>query len=147
MKELYFSIKLRSMYWIKAIEGSANFCEFTWWNSPVDLYSSRLVAIKRNGIVWQGPKEEWLKFNVDGAARGKPGKAGCGGVLRDGRGDSHGIFYGPLGILDSNMTELYAISKALQVYAASPWCQQHPLIIESDSKTAVFWVTNIKSRH
>ena len=35
---------------------------------------------------WAPPIEGVLKFNVDGAARGKPGPSGIGGVLRNSEG-------------------------------------------------------------
>ncbi|EOY25536.1 Uncharacterized protein TCM_026934 [Theobroma cacao] len=34
-------------------------------------------------ISWQPPATGELKFNVDGSAKGKPGLAGCGDILRN----------------------------------------------------------------
>ena len=41
----------------------------------------------RKSILWSPPPIGWLKFNVDGATRGKPGPTGIGGVLRNCNGD------------------------------------------------------------
>ncbi|XVE93623.1 hypothetical protein REPUB_Repub01dG0210000 [Reevesia pubescens] len=60
-----------------------------------------------------------LKFNVDGAARGKPGSAGCGRVLWDSKDMVIGIFLRPLGVLDSNVAELNAIKCALKIFVDS----------------------------
>ena len=38
---------------------------------------------KSKKVSWSSPPMRFLKFNVDGAARGKPGPAGIGGVLRN----------------------------------------------------------------
>lgn len=41
----------------------------------------------RKSVSWVPPLPGSLKFNVDGAARGKPGPAGIGGVLRNYKGE------------------------------------------------------------
>ena len=44
-------------------------------------------ALKKKGIVsWCSPPCGVLKFNVDGATKGKPGLAGTGGVLGNHKG-------------------------------------------------------------
>lgn len=66
------------------------------------------------------PKERWkrpdvvcLKFNVDGATKGKPRSAGIGGVLLNHRSEILYFSTEPIGIKDSNEAELVAIKKAL----------------------------------
>lgn len=44
----------------------------------------------------------YLKFNVDGAAKGKAGPTGVGGVLRDHKGDVLLIFSNNEGLQESN---------------------------------------------
>ncbi|XWS29556.1 hypothetical protein CRYUN_Cryun24cG0038900 [Craigia yunnanensis] len=68
-----------------------------------------------------------LKFNVDRVVSGKTKNAGCGGVLRDSNGLVWGVFYGPLGVVDSNIVEMLAIKIALQVFLYSPWVKDHAL--------------------
>ena len=80
-----------------------------------------------------------MKFNVDGFAYGKPGPAGCGGILRNERERILALFSGPLGILDSNIVEVMAIKVALGMFVRSIWKGKFGLIIESDSKIAVRW--------
>ncbi|XP_028772275.1 uncharacterized protein LOC114729445 [Neltuma alba] len=35
---------------------------------------------------WITPEKDWVKVNSDGSSRGNPGRAGCGGVIRDHHG-------------------------------------------------------------
>lgn len=37
-------------------------------------------------VAWRKPPKQVLKLNVDGAARGNPGHAGGGGLIRDSKG-------------------------------------------------------------
>lgn len=37
-------------------------------------------------IKWLFPPEGWFKLNSDGASKGNPGDAGCGGLFRDASG-------------------------------------------------------------
>ncbi|KAL4312689.1 hypothetical protein GQ457_01G018530 [Hibiscus cannabinus] len=57
-------------------------------------------------VVWNLLVDGSLKFNVDGSAKGQPGSAGGGDVLRDAEGCILVLFSGPLGLLGSNMAEL-----------------------------------------
>ena len=50
-----------------------------------------------------------LKFNVDGSARGKPGPAGIGGVLKDCMAVTKAVFSRAIGVADSNVAELLAV--------------------------------------
>lgn len=37
----------------------------------------------RENSIWLSPPNGWIKANFDGASKGNPGKASCGGVIRD----------------------------------------------------------------
>lgn len=39
------------------------------------------TTIKR--VRWERPPRGWIELNTDGAAKGNPGLAGCGGAVRD----------------------------------------------------------------
>ncbi|KAL0293653.1 UNVERIFIED_CONTAM: putative ribonuclease H protein, partial [Sesamum radiatum] len=48
-------------------------------------------------VYWNKPPDNWLKLNTDGAAKGNPGPAGAGGLLRDHFGRIIFAFQEPLG--------------------------------------------------
>nr|GEZ85358.1 reverse transcriptase [Tanacetum cinerariifolium] len=54
---------------------------------------------------WCPPIMGSLKFNVDGAARGKSGPASIGGLLRNNCGVVLAVFSIPIGVLDSNVAK------------------------------------------
>ena len=81
-----------------------------------------------------------FKFNVDGSARGKPGPAGTGGVLRDFKGKVICLFSFYVGISDSNAAELMAIHKAMEICSFDPYLRGQSVSIVSDSKVAVSWI-------
>ena len=60
-----------------------------------------------------------LKFNVDGAAKGKPGPAGIGGVLCDSGGVVLVMFSKHVGIMKSNEAKVLAILEAVRIFAYS----------------------------
>ena len=49
-------------------------------------------------VSWNLPAQGWIKVNIDGSARGAPGRSGCGGVFRTSRGFVKGCFSVFLGI-------------------------------------------------
>ncbi|EOY02251.1 Uncharacterized protein TCM_016783 [Theobroma cacao] len=81
-----------------------------------------------------------MKFNVDGAAQGCPGKAGIGGVMRNNKGQIKVPFSKSIGIGDSNIAEVRAIREAFLIFSASKWAMSHSLVIESNSQNAVKWI-------
>jgi ribonuclease HI len=74
-----------------------------------------------------------FKWNVDGYSLGKPGPFGIGGVLQNHHDHLLGMFSVPVGILDSNIAELRAIVKAIELSASNCLLHHQHLIIESDS--------------
>ena len=77
---------------------------------------------------------------MDGSSKGKPGPAGMGGVLRDSNGKVLCLFSAFLGILDSNVAELWAIKKAVEVCTNNPNLRHKEISVVSDSQVAVSWV-------
>ena len=61
---------------------------------------------------WCPPPSGFMKFNVDGSVRGKPGPSGIGGVLRYELGMVKDIFSKAVGAMDSNQAQLLAILEA-----------------------------------
>lgn len=48
----------------------------------ISSYHNQNLLTKELLIAWS-PQEDWCKLNTNGAAKGSPGLAGYGGVLRD----------------------------------------------------------------
>eukprot|EP00268_Persea_americana_P068026 TRINITY_DN9427_c0_g1_i1.p1 TRINITY_DN9427_c0_g1~~TRINITY_DN9427_c0_g1_i1.p1 ORF type:complete len:120 (+),score=19.95 TRINITY_DN9427_c0_g1_i1:825-1184(+) len=96
----------------------------------------------RKSVMLVPPSLGVLKFNVDGAARGKPRPAGIGGVLRNSKGEVLFTFSKPIGIRDSKEAEVLAILKALCYFSRF---FHGNLIVESDSSNVVAWVSNRKT--
>ena len=64
-------------------------------------------------VRWVPPSEGAIKLNVDGSSRGNPGRAGCGGLLRDENGNCIAGFVGYIGFAGSLLAELMAIRHGL----------------------------------
>ena len=137
IEEVFELIKLRSFHWVKAVDFEFGYSFADWCDNPRKL--NRMVRIPsggpRSSVEWLPPVVGSHKFNVDGSAWGKLDLAGCGGVLRDDMGNTIGMFYGPLGIKESNE----AIRHALRLLVKTDWMGSKELTIESDSTVAVAW--------
>ena len=44
--------------------------------------SRRMIQIR-----WEKPSPGWVRLNIDRSALGNPGRAGCGGIIRNEHGD------------------------------------------------------------
>ena len=97
----------------------------------------------KRSILWSPPPFGVLKFNVDGAARGKPRLAGIEGKLCNNKGEVLFMFSKHVGVCDSNEIEVFAILEALRCLARN--FLGH-LIVESDSSNAMDWVSNWKPK-
>jgi ribonuclease HI len=65
--------------------------------------------------LWQPPLTNWIKCNIDGAAKGNPGIASCGGIIRDHDASLFFCFAEPLGIASSFHAELCGAMRAIEV--------------------------------
>jgi ribonuclease HI len=81
----------------------------------------------------QAPSGDWL-IMVDGAARGNPGPAGCGALVRDARGLVSKKLYRYLGIATNNVAEYEALLMGLEAALALGSEKVH---VESDSELMV----------
>ncbi|KAL4280428.1 hypothetical protein GQ457_03G027170 [Hibiscus cannabinus] len=114
--------------------GATNIRKLSRLNVDGDTHKLTLLF----GSVESEPSVEGvLKFNVDGAARDKPGLGGCGVILRDWHSRILAFFSGPIRVVKSNETELQAISHALLMLADIDWRGVDFVVIESDFMVAV----------
>ncbi|KAK9007027.1 hypothetical protein V6N11_019355 [Hibiscus sabdariffa] len=139
---LFHSVKMRASWWWKALQSDSKI--------PLDSISSDPSIASIKGAApssssakgcWTPPPVGFLKFNVDGACN-KEGICGVGGVLRDENGVvlmkvSHRIGYG-----SALLAEILAIKSAIDHFVNSIWAASSRLIIESDSKIVVEWISS-----
>lgn len=90
-------------------------------------------------VYWKKPSQGSLKLNIDGAAKGNPGRSGGGGGVRDSQGNLLFAFFSYFGIRTSFMAELRALVTGLRLCLALG-CK--PGIVEMDSKIIVELLTN-----
>ncbi|KAK6138093.1 hypothetical protein DH2020_028157 [Rehmannia glutinosa] len=57
---------------------------FSWFYQILTHF--RVGLFEKAVVIWSKPDFGWVKVNTNGASRGNPGPAGCGGVLRDSSG-------------------------------------------------------------
>ncbi|KAK2639941.1 hypothetical protein Ddye_027736 [Dipteronia dyeriana] len=88
------------------------------------------------------PLMNTFKFNVDRSVRGLSRQAGMGGILRDCNGRVVCLFYFFIGSMDSNVVEVMAIHKAIEICSSSSFLTGQMVSIVSDSKVAVSWIHN-----
>jgi hypothetical protein len=100
----------------------------------------------RINIMWSMPAIEELKWNMDGSAVGKPGKAVIGGLLRDHKGVVSCLFLAFVGIKESNGIELLAVLKTLELAASREELCGKRFIIELDSANMVNWMRDKSKR-
>ncbi|XVF83559.1 hypothetical protein PTKIN_Ptkin16aG0498800 [Pterospermum kingtungense] len=134
-------VKFRIIHWAKA----------KWPHIQIDSWSALNCLNKiqiptkrvnpRPFSCWSCPSFGAVKFNIDGAAQGKPGPAGIGGILRDHQGTALIRFSKSIGTADSNLAEILTIKEAFLLVTSSRWVNL-PIIFESDSMNAVSWVSN-----
>lgn len=85
-------------------------------------------------VIWSPPQCNWVKCNTDGAAKGCPGPAGCGGVFRDQSAAIVGCIAANLGLNSALQAELIGAMLAIELAYERGW---HNLWIESDSELVV----------
>lgn len=135
-------VKFRIAWWFKHLNrGSKDSVAALYRN--LDCLCMDYKRVKRKSIAdWIPPMLDSLKFNVDGSSRGKPSPAGIGGVLRDSNGKVLYLFSVFLGIFDSNVAELFAIKKAVDLCLSNPFLRNRDIMVVSDSKVVVSWVNS-----
>ncbi|KAL6565178.1 hypothetical protein OROMI_016628 [Orobanche minor] len=85
-------------------------------------------------VRWLKPDIGWWKLNSDGAARGNPGMAAAGGIIRNHLSNPIIMFSEFIGERSNNYAELYVLWRGLE------FCVDHNFLkvwVESDSKIAL----------
>ena len=75
------------------------------------------------------------------SAKGSPGPAGVGGVLRDHMGKILCFFSSFVGCQDAITAEIYAIVKACQIIGSKSELINRSIVVASDSRIAVGWIS------
>lgn len=135
-----FIIKLRLGFLIKAKFPDIPYSPGAVVTNLEAVRTWRRSRIQRPMISWYPPPEGTIKWNVDGSARGKPGEAGIGEILRDANGITLCTFFSYVGIRDANEAEFMAIVFALETTLQREDFQDKKILVESDSKNALSWV-------
>lgn len=91
-------------------------------------------APKIKEVNWYPPNRTWIKVNSDGAAKGSPGPAACGGIFRDSNSAILGCFACNIGPQNSLFAELMGAIIAIEVAHKRGW---RNLWLECDSKLVI----------
>jgi len=137
---IFFLIITRLCLRLKAIHSDLPY-------SPTDLIRLADGLIRWSNVqslridnMWSPPMANSFKWNVDGSSLGKPGPCRIGVVLRNHHGHLLGMFSVPVGILYSNIAELRAIVKAIELSESNCLLHHQHLIIESNSTNDISWM-------
>ncbi|KAL2898889.1 hypothetical protein RDABS01_023971 [Bienertia sinuspersici] len=79
------------------------------------LNGPRVSRNKEIFIRWIAPPLDWIVLNSDGAARGAPGHAGAGGLIRDSRGGFMVAYAANLGICSAYKAEMWVVARGLDL--------------------------------
>lgn len=143
---VFFLIITRLCLWLKALHPDFPYSPLDLLRSSAGLIRWSNVQIYRTGVIWSPPPIGRFKWNVDGSSLGKPKLSGIGGALRNHQGHLLGIFSLPVGTLDSNIAELRAVVKAIELSASKCFLHHKHIIIESDSANVISWMHNPHNR-
>ncbi|GAU32064.1 hypothetical protein TSUD_214200 [Trifolium subterraneum] len=106
----------------------------------VSTHHSTNTVIKE--VLWQPPLINWLKCNIDGAAKGNPGLASCGGIFRNHEADMIYCFAEPLGTASAFQAELCGAMRAIEMAHNRNWKN---IWLETDSVLVVLAFKNLNS--
>ena len=98
-------------------------------SSPRDLARCTI-----KGVRWEKLQVGWVKLNTDGASKGNPGLAGCGGVVRNEDGRWITGFARRIGVTTSFVAELWGLREGLLLCSN---LNVQFLVIELDAKAVV----------
>ncbi|KAG4166517.1 hypothetical protein ERO13_A13G137600v2 [Gossypium hirsutum] len=84
----------RSMIWAHAYSKEILQKQFGGITPKQCVVSSSTIDV-RGVLLWAPPRPGFVKFNVDGIAKGCPRLTRCGGVLQNEMGETSALFSGP----------------------------------------------------
>ncbi|KAL6550650.1 hypothetical protein OROMI_021138 [Orobanche minor] len=123
---------------------------FSFWKGA-EIFACRLggeTAPKKDflyiAVRWARPIMGWVKLNTDGAAKGNPGCAASGGIVRDHSGSPLFYFSEFLGDQSNTYAELHAIARGLELCLDKNFAN---IWVEVDSKVAIRLVLGTTSCH
>ena len=93
----------------------------------------------RASVKWRAPLRGWIKGDFDGAAKGNPGKAGCGGIIRDHARNTIDAIEIPIGISTSHRAEATAALYTMKVVVETRY---RFLWLEGDSLNIINMLNN-----
>ena len=97
-------------------------------------------------VIWEFPSPDWVKINTDGAARGYPGLATCGGIFRGRMKEFIGAFSAFLEVQTAMVAEFYgvihAMEEAKKMGLTNVWleCDSALVCIAFTTRTNVPWM-------
>ncbi|KAL6557628.1 hypothetical protein OROMI_017978 [Orobanche minor] len=110
----------------------------------VGVIAAPKTFFKCCSVRWSRPQSGWWKLNTDGAARGNPGDAAAGGIIRDHMGKPLILFSEFLGVRTNNFAELYAIWRGLEFCIDNHFDK---VWVEVDSKIALSLIEHATTTH
>ncbi|KAL6551326.1 hypothetical protein OROMI_021814 [Orobanche minor] len=110
----------------------------------VGVIAAPKTFFKCCSVRWSRPQSGWWKLNTDGAARGNPGDAAAGGIIRDHMGKPLIMFSEFLGVRTNNFAELYAIWRGLEFCIDNHFDK---VWVEVDSKIALSLIEHATTTH
>ncbi|XP_056697578.1 uncharacterized protein [Spinacia oleracea] len=93
-------------------------------------------------VRWIAPREGWVKLNTDGASKGNPGRAGCGGVIRGNGGEIFDVYASNCGTCSSTKAELLGVVRGLAI-AWNAGFKKVVLSVDSEVVVKLLMETNI----
>jgi len=97
-------------------------------------------------VRWKFPSPGWVKINTDGAARGYPGLATCGGIFRGSMGEFIEAFFVFLEVQTALVVEFYevihAMEEAQKMGLTNVWleCDSDLVCVAFTARTNVPWM-------
>lgn len=122
------------------VEGSVTRESIAHIPSRKDYGTHNLVTGMQHGVThlqyfsWRRPDSGWMKLNFDGSFKGRTGKAGAGGILRDQSGSFIACAAFPLDVSCSLMAEMRALECGLKLASE---LDVDRIVIEGDSKITI----------